>query len=172
MATGETVTSFLAALPAERRREIAAVRAVVRRNLPAGYQEAVSHGMIVYQVPLRVYPDTYNGQPLWYAAIGSQGRSCSLHLLNVYGDPALSRRLEDGFRAAGKRLDRGKACVRFRTAGDLALEVIGALVASTSLDRFVALAEEAKRSRAAARSGRAGPSAGGRPRPRRRAAPG
>jgi|SRR4051812_35932322 hypothetical protein len=172
MATGETVTRLLAALPAERRREIAAVRAVIRRNLPAGYEEATSKGMIVYQVPLRIYPHTYNGQPLWYAAIGSQARSCSLHLMNVYGDPGLSRQLDEGFRAAGKRLDRGKACVRFRTADDLPLEVIGALVASTSLERFVAVAEAARRPRAAARSGRAGPSAGGRPRPPRRAGPG
>lgn len=63
---------YLSALPDERRAALEAVRRVILENLPAGYEEAVNWGMITYQVPLTVYPNTYNKQPLMYAALASQ----------------------------------------------------------------------------------------------------
>src|SRR6187431_2739448 len=108
-----TVTKFLASLPAERRKEISRVRSVVRRHMPAGYKEVMCVGMITYEVPLKVYPDTYNGQALWYVALGAQKNYLTLYLMNAYGDAALQKQLRDGFQAAGKKLDMGKACIRF-----------------------------------------------------------
>lgn len=143
--TPPAVTSFLAELPAQRRRELERVRDVVRKHLPAGYAETVSGGMIVYEVPLAVYSGTYNGQPLWYAALASAKSYLSLHLMMVYGSPALSQRLRDGFESAGKKLDMGKACVHFQAADDLALDAIAEAVASTSVQQFVAIAKAARR---------------------------
>jgi hypothetical protein len=140
-----TVATFLAKLPTERRREVERVRAVVRRHLPAGYEEVVSKNMLVYQVPLERYSGTYNGHPLWYAALASEKSYLSLHLMCVYGDPAQTQRLKDGFRAAGKKLDMGKACIHFKTADDLPMDVIGELVASIPLDRWVQIAQAARR---------------------------
>jgi hypothetical protein len=139
------VAAFLHALPAERRRELEAVRAVVQRHLPAGYEEAMSGKCLVWQVPLKEYPDTYNGHALWYAALAAQKNYLSLYLMNAYGDAALARRLRDGFKAAGRKLDMGKACIRFRAAGDLALDVIGEVVASTPMDRYIAAAKAVRR---------------------------
>lgn len=59
-----TVTEYLQALPDDRRKEIAKVRSVIRKHLPKGYEEAMTYGLITYQVPLRKYPDTHNGWPL------------------------------------------------------------------------------------------------------------
>ena len=143
--TGQTVAQFLAQLPAERRREVRRLRALIRRHLPAGYEEAVSRGLLVYQVPLARYPDTYNGHPLWYVALGSEKSYLSLHLMGVYASPELRRRLADGFTAAGKKLDMGKACVRFRKADDLALGVIGEIVAALPLEKWVAIARASRR---------------------------
>jgi hypothetical protein len=143
--TAASVTEFLARLPSQRRRELERVRSVVRKHLPAGYEETLTRGMIVYQVPLRRYPDTYNGHPLWYAALASQKGYLSLHVMPLYGSATLAERLRDGFKAAGKKLNVGKACIRFRSADDLALDAIGALIASTSVDRFVASAQAARR---------------------------
>ena len=140
-----TVAALLASLPADRRKEVKRVRDVIRKNLPAGYEETVGGGMLVYQVPLERYPDTYNGRPLWYAALASMKSYLSLHLMPVYGDKALAKKLADGFRKAGKKLDIGKACVRFKSADDLALDVIGDIVAAVPLDRYVALAQAARR---------------------------
>ncbi|OFW11676.1 MAG: hypothetical protein A3H96_03155 [Acidobacteria bacterium RIFCSPLOWO2_02_FULL_67_36] len=140
-----TVTAFLAKLPADRRREVERVRDVVLRNLPDGYEEVISGNKLVYQVPLKRYPDTYNGQPLWYAALASQKTGLSLHLMPVYGDRALAGRLKDAFGTAGKKLDMGKACIRFKTADDLALDAIGEIVRSLPVDRWVAIAQAARR---------------------------
>ena len=140
-----TIAAFLAKLPVERRREVERVRDVVRRNLPSGYEEVISKNMLVYQVPLERYSDTYNGQPLWYAALASQKSYLSLHLMPAYGDPTQAQRLKDGFRAAGKNLDMGKACIHFRNADDLALDIIGEVVASISVDRWVRIAQAARR---------------------------
>jgi hypothetical protein len=138
-----SVASFLAGLPADRCRELGSVRAVILKNLPAGYEEVVSRDMLVYQVPRADYADTYNGQPLWYVALASNTASLSLHLMRTYGDPAQARQLDDAARAAGKTLDRGKACIRFRHADDLPLAAIATIVASTPVERWIAIAKAA-----------------------------
>lgn len=142
-----TITTFLEQLPAERRREVERVRKVLRRHMPKGYEEVISKNMLVYQVPLEQYSDTYNKQPLWYAALASEKSYLSLHLVSVYGDAALAQRLKNGFKAAGKKLDMGKACIHFKTADQLELDVIGEIVASTPPDRWVEIAKAAKASR-------------------------
>jgi hypothetical protein len=139
------VADFLAALPPNRRREVDRVRALIRKHLPPGYEEAVAKNMLVYQVPLADYSDTYNGQALWYVALASQKSYLSLHLMSVYGDPRRLQQLEDGFQAARKKLDMGKACVRFQSADDLALDVVGELIASLPAKRWIEIAQAARR---------------------------
>ena len=139
-----TIPEFLAQLPPERRREVERVRALIRQHLPPGYEESISKSLLVYQVPLTRYSDTYNRQPLWYVALASEKSYLSLHLMSVYADAAQLQRLKDGFEAAGKKLDMGKACIHFQTADDLALDVIGSLVASVPLDRWVDIARSAR----------------------------
>ena len=141
----QSVSAFLAGLPEERRRELEKVRKLVRKHLPPGYEEAVSKSMLVYQVPLARYPDTYNGQPLMYAALGSQKNYLALYLMRVYADEVQQKRLKDAFKAAGKKLDMGKACLRFKSADDLAADAIADLIASTPVERWVQIAESAKR---------------------------
>lgn len=138
----KTVAQYLAQLPAERRAALARVRGVIRKHLPRGYRETMNWGMITYEVPLSRFPRTYNRQPLCYAALAAQKRYSTLHLMPVYGDVALARRLKEGFKKAGKKLDMGKACIRFHRAEDLALDAIGKAVASTPLKRFIAYAEQ------------------------------
>jgi hypothetical protein len=142
-----TVKDYLESLPADRRAIIAKVRSVVRRNLPTGFKETIGYGMICYGVPLKTYPNTYNGQPLCYAALASQKNYCSLYLTCAYGDPAQRRALEEAFRKAGKKLDMGKSCVRFRTLDDLPLEAIGTLIAGVPMNAFIATYEASRQKR-------------------------
>ncbi len=100
--------------------------------------------MITYCVPLERYPKTYNGQPLGYVALAAQKTSNSLYLMGVYADPGQEAELREGFRAAGKKLDMGKSCVRFRRAADLPLDTIGRLIASTSVEQYIAAYEAAR----------------------------
>ena len=139
------VAQFLEGLPADRRAAVAEVREVIVDHLPAGYEEAVVKRMLVYQVPLARYPDTYNGQALWYVALASQKSYLSLYLMGAYGDPGLAQRVREGFKAAGKKLGMGKSCIHFKRAADLPLDLIGDIVAAVPLTRWVAIAEAARR---------------------------
>ena len=67
-----TIEDYLSNLPDDRAEQITRVRQTILENLPEGYEETMNWGMISYQVPLSVYPDTYNKQPLLYAALASQ----------------------------------------------------------------------------------------------------
>lgn len=140
-----TVTKFLARLPAARRREVSRVRTLIRQHLPPGYEEVISKNMLVYQVPLARYAETYNGQPLWYVALAPAKSYLSLHLMSVYGDARQVQRLKDGFRAAGKKLDMGKACIHFKAADELPTDVIAAAISSMPMERWVAIAHAARR---------------------------
>jgi hypothetical protein len=146
-----TVKDYLASLPEDRRKALSAVRAVIRKNLPAGIVETMNWGMIAYEIPLRRYPDTYNGQPLMYAALGSQKNYMSVYLTAVYGSEKLREKFEDAYRASGKKLDMGKSCVRFTTIDALPLDVIGEAIGSCTVDQFISTFEEAAASRKAAR---------------------
>lgn len=138
------VLNFLAAQPPERRRELGRVRETIIRNLPRGYEEALAGKILAYQVPLAAYPDTYNRQPLWYVGLAAQKHYLSLYLMCAYGSPDHAQRLKDGFKAAGKKLDMGKSCIRFKSADDLPLDVIGELVASIPMKRWIELAKAAR----------------------------
>ena len=83
-----TVPEYLKSLPPDRRREIAAVRRIVRQYMPKGYEEAMNWGMITWQVPLRRYPALGNGQPLCYASLAAQKRYNALYLMGLYVAPA------------------------------------------------------------------------------------
>jgi uncharacterized protein YdhG (YjbR/CyaY superfamily) len=139
MATSKaaTVEAYLAELPEERRAVVSAVRDVVVRNLPEGYREAMAFGMISYGIPLERYPGTYNGQPLAYAAIAAQKNHCALYLMSVYTGEQ-QQAVRDAFAAAGKKLDMGKSCIRFRKLDDLPLEALGRIIAATPPEAFIA----------------------------------
>ena len=84
--TATTPDEYIESLPEERQTMVKAIRDEIRRNLPEGYAEGMSYGMIAWYVPLERYPDTYNGQPLGLVALASQKQYVSLYLNSVYGD--------------------------------------------------------------------------------------
>jgi uncharacterized protein YdhG (YjbR/CyaY superfamily) len=143
--TASTVEDYLQELPPERREVVATVRQTVLENLPEGYVESMNWGMISYEIPLETYPETYNGQPLGYAALASQKRHYSLYLMGVYADSAQESQIVEGFEKAGKKLDMGKSCVRFRKLDDLPLDVIGRIIAGTTPEQLISRYEESRK---------------------------
>ena len=63
----------------------------------------------------------------------------------AYQDPVLLRRLEAGFRAEGKRLNIGKACIHYKNADDLALECICDIVSGIPMAKWIAIAKAARK---------------------------
>jgi hypothetical protein len=144
----KTVSAYLSSLPAARRKELAKVRAVVRKNLPEGYVETMQYDMISYVVPLALYPAGYLGKkdvPLPFLSLAAQKNYFALYLMNVYGNPALERWFKRSWKQSGKKLDMGKSCLRFRAADDLALDVVAEAIARTPVSDTIARYEKARR---------------------------
>ena len=139
----KTVAEYIASLPEDRRGAIKAVRDVVKKHLPAGYKEGMEYGYISWSVPLSVYPDTYNGQPLCYAALASQKNHMALYLMCAYADSPIKQRLVKGFKDAKKKLDMGKSCIRFKALDDLPLEVIAEATAAMPMKKYIEIAKTA-----------------------------
>ena len=140
-----TVQEYLDELPKDRRAVIAAVREVILRHLPAGYREAMNWGVINYEIPLERLPNTYNGQPLTYVALAAQKNYYAVYWMGAYGDSKHAAWLKDEFKKAGKKLDMGKCCIRFKKLEDLPLDVIGQAVASTTPEQYIASYERSRK---------------------------
>lgn len=139
--TASTVAQYLAALPADRRAALSAVRKAINENLPDGYEEGMQFGMIGWYVPLSVYPAGYGENPkvpLSFVALASQKSGMVLHFLCFYGHPTLSTWFTSEYKKSGKKLDMGKGCVRFKSLEDLALDVVGRTVARVSVEEHMA----------------------------------
>jgi hypothetical protein len=143
-----TVAEYLAELPADRRKAIAATRALVRKHMPTGYKEAMGYGMITWSIPLSTYPDTYNQRPLCYAALAAQKHYNTLYLMLPYADGLAYRWLAGEFKKAGKKFDMGKSCLHFKAFDDLVPDAIGTVIASTTPAQFIT-AYEATRGKSA-----------------------
>lgn len=140
-----TVEEYLQGLPADRRVAVSAVRKSILASLPEGYVECISYGMIGYVVPHSLYPAGYHCNPklpLPYACVGSQKNHMALHLMTVYGDPAMEKWFRKAWTDTGKKLDMGKACVRFKKLEDVPLDVIGQVIARVTVKNYIARVEK------------------------------
>ena len=143
--SAKTVAEYLKSLPPDRREAISAVRKVILDNLPEGYEECMSYGMIGYVVPHRIYPKGYHcnpSLPLPYANLASQKNHMALYLMCCYGDKATDDWFRQAWAAAGKKLDMGKSCVRFKKLEDVSLEVIGQVIARVPVKNYIARIEQ------------------------------
>lgn len=132
-----TVTQYLAELPDHRRGDVETVRDLILENLPAGYVEVMRWGMITYEVPLETYPDTYNREPPMFAALAAQRRHLALYLTKMAFVQGGEEAFKTMYLKTGKKLDMGRSCLRFKTAGDLATDVIAESIRSMPVDEFV-----------------------------------
>lgn len=133
-----TPEAYIAELEPERAAFVSRLRDLVNANLPDGYVERMSWGMIGWELPLETHPNTYNGQPLVYAALAAQKNHTALYLNCVYASEARTERLKARWAAAGKKLDMGKSCLRFKRPDDVAEDVLAETIRSIPVDRFIA----------------------------------
>jgi len=141
-----TVEQYVSELADDRSSAIKTVRRTILDHLPEGYVETMNWGMIVYDVPLAVHPETHNGQPLLRAGLASQKNHLAVYLSALHMDVPTNESFRAAYAASGKRMDVGKNCVRFRRIDDLPLDAIGDVVASHTVEQFSDLYKRARRS--------------------------
>jgi len=132
-----SVDSYLSELTPERSRDVAKLRELCLNHLPAGLEEAMNWGMISYQVPFSTVEQTYNSQPLLFAAIASQKQYISLYLMSIYAFDEAREKFESDWRASGMKLNVGKACIRFRNLDSAPLDVIQRALGQVTVEEYV-----------------------------------
>jgi hypothetical protein len=141
-----TVDEYVAALPEDRQKIINEFRKVVKKNMPKGFQECMSYGMIGWVVPHSKYPAGYHCNPqlpLPFMSIASQKGSVNFYHMGIYADPKLLKWFTDAHaKASPKKLDMGKSCVRYKKLEDIPFKLIGELAAKISPDDWIARYEK------------------------------
>jgi hypothetical protein len=149
-----TVSDYLASLADDRRKAIETVRNVILANLDKDYEEGMQYGMIGYYVPHRIYPAGYHADPkqgLPFAALASQKNYMSVYLMGLYcgciegvSDTNLVTWFREAWAKTGKKLNMGKACIRFKKVDDLALDVLGEAIRRMPAKRYIEVYEKAR----------------------------
>ena len=142
--SAETVKEYLKELPEEKSEVVTKVREVILNNLPDGYEENMNWGMICYEVPLSRYPDTYNNKPLMFAAIAAQKNYYSLYLTPVYQDNKKREWLEKQYKKAGKKINMGKSCIRFKSIEEIPIDAIAKIIRKVNVEEFIAIYEKSR----------------------------
>jgi len=140
-----TIQDYLDALPEDRRTVIARLLATVRENLPEGFEQKISYGMIGFVVPLETYPDGYHvtkGEPLPFLSLASQKNHIALYHMGLYVNPELETWFREQYSArVPTKLDMGKSCIRFRATKQIPYDLIGELCRRMTVREYIALYE-------------------------------
>lgn len=156
----KTVAQYLAELPPERRAAVEVVRKVILKNLPPGYEEGILYGMIGYFVPHKLYPPGYHcdpTKPLAFVNLASQKNYLSLYMMCIYGPSEHANWFRTELAKTGKKLDMGKACIRFKQVDELPLDLIGRTIARFPIKTYIAWYEAALKMAIAAKASRKKP---------------
>ena len=129
----------------DRKKPVNELRKVILDNLPAGFEEEMSYGMIGYVVPFSIYAKGYNVTPkvpLPLMAIASQKNYIALHHMGLYGDIKLLKWFTDEYPKYSKsKLDMGKGCIRFKKPEHIPFKLIGELASKISVKEWIAAYE-------------------------------
>ncbi len=144
-ATGKTVNEILTSLPADRTESFNKLHDVILKNLPKGFEAAISYGGLGYVVPHKLYPDGYHckpGEPLPFAGIASQKHSINFYHMGIYSDPKLLKWFVTEYpRHSKQKLDMGKSCVRFKKLEEIPYKLIGELMKKMSVKEWINIYE-------------------------------
>jgi len=142
----DTPTEYIAAAPEERREALETLRQVILRNLPKGFKETMSYGMVGYVIPHSIYPNGYHCSPelpLPFLSFASQKNFIAIYHMGMYAQPELLKWFTDEWsRMDLGKLDMGKSCVRFKKPGAIPLDLIGEVVAKMSSQQWIDVYEK------------------------------
>ncbi|HVX93129.1 MAG TPA: DUF1801 domain-containing protein [Candidatus Dojkabacteria bacterium] len=139
--SAKTVEQYIQELPSDRVEPFKKLREVILKNIPKGFAEEMSYGMVGYNVPLSTYPAGYGGnskQPLPFVNLGSQKNSINLYHIGIYGNPDLLKWFVTEYpKYAKTKLDMGKGCIRFKKMSDIPYELIGQLMTKITVEKVI-----------------------------------
>ncbi len=141
-----TVEAYLQGIPEERKAAFTRLRETILANLPDGFEERMSYGMIGYVVPHSIYPDGYHCSPelpLPFANIASQKNFIALYHMGIYANKKLLDWFVSQFpKHSERKLDMGKSCIRFKKPEHIPFDLIGQLMQKMTVDDWISIYEK------------------------------
>lgn len=132
---------YITELPEDRKATMLKLRNVIKDNLPKGFEEVMSYGMLGYVVPHSIYPNGYHCDPklpLGFMNIASQKNFIALYHMGIYGSKALFDWFVAEYPKHSKaKLDMGKSCIRFKKMDDIPFELIAELTRKMSVQEWI-----------------------------------
>lgn len=143
--TALTPEAYLDSLPDDRKEAVAKLRAVIKQNLPPGFEEVISYGMLGYVVPHSRYPAGYHCDPklpLPFLNLASQKSHIAVYHMGLYAMGDLLDWFTARWAAESKRkLDMGKSCIRLKKPEDIPYALFGELASKVTPEQWIAAYE-------------------------------
>ena len=144
-----TPEQYLSALPEDRKEAMLKIRNAIKENLPQGFEEVISYGMLGYVVPHSIYPSGYHCDPklpLPFINLASQKNFIALYHMGIYANKNLETWFVSEYPKHVKtKIDMGKSCIRFKKMDDIPFDFIGELAAKVSVEDWISNYEKAFR---------------------------
>jgi Domain of unknown function (DU1801) len=137
-----TVDQYMAELPEERKPAMNKLRELFKANLPQGFEECMSYGMIGYVVPHSIYPKGYHCTPklpLPFINIGSKKNNIALHHMGMV-DPKILDWFTDNY-PKDQKLDMGVGCIRFKKMDKIPFSLLEELAKKISPTQWIEVYE-------------------------------
>jgi hypothetical protein len=136
-----TPDEYFQLIPDDRKPAMNRLRQTILANLPKGFEETISYGMIGYVVPKTIYPAGYHCDPklpLPFMAIASQKNFVAFYHMAIYAD----KQLHDWFTAeypkhSKLKLDMGKSCTQFKKPDEIPFELLGELTRKITPEKWI-----------------------------------
>lgn len=139
------VEEYLNQLPEDRKIAMNKLREIMLSNIPKGFNEEMSYGMLGYVIPHTIYPDGYHCNkelPLPFITIASQKNFIALYHMGIYSSPDLLKWFTDEYpKHTNLKLDMGKSCIRFKKVDQIPFDLISELVQKMSVAEWIAIYE-------------------------------
>lgn len=143
--TADNPDNYIDQLPEDRKEAFKKLRKSILKNLPKGFVETISYGMIGYVVPHSIYPAGYKCDPklpLPFLNIASQKNFIAVYHMGIYADNKLLEWFTTEYpKHSSSKLDMGKSCIRFKKIDEIPYKLIGELASKISVQQWINLYE-------------------------------
>lgn len=144
--TATSPNEYIDQLPDDRKEVMLKLRDIIKLNIPEGFNEQMSYGMIGYIVSKSIYPAGYHCDPklpLPFINIASQKNFIAFYHMGIYADGKLLEWfLQEYPKHCKGKLDMGKSCIRFKKLNDIPYELLGELSGKMTPEEWISIYEK------------------------------
>lgn len=138
-----SVEEYLEQVAEDKKATFVSLRNIIKKNIPKGFEERMSYGMLGYVVPHDIFPSGYHCDPklpLPFVNLAAQKNFIAIYHMGIYASPELMEWFtSEHAKRSTKKLDMGKSCIRYKKPEDIPVDLIGELMAKMSVQDWISV---------------------------------